>query len=55
MSMNHWTDFLNDTESRQLDEIELAILRNKDELRELRKKQRKFLESGTNRMRRAVK
>lgn len=57
MSVNdeHWTDYLNPIEQREVDEIELAILANKDEATALRKKHRRWLEIGTSRKRRAAK
>jgi hypothetical protein len=52
---DHWTDHLNPAEQREVDEIELAILANKDEAAALRKKHRRWLEIGTSRKRRAAK
>ena len=55
MSLDHWTDHLIEAEQREVDEIELAILRNKDELTALRKKHRRWLNMGTSRRRRDSK
>lgn len=57
MSVNetHWTDYLKPEESAEADRLALAILKNKDELTELRRRERRLFEIGTSRRRRAMK
>lgn len=50
MSVNHWTEFLTEPESCELDSIELEILRLKDETRELAAAKRRLLCRGTKRL-----
>jgi len=55
VSDSHWSEFLKPDEEKELDRIQLAILKNKDDLAELRRRERKMLELGTSRKRRAAK
>lgn len=53
MPLDHWTDHLTEQESVELDAIQLTILKYKDRIAELRKRERRFLEKGNSRKRRA--
>ncbi len=55
MSEDHWIDHLAVEEQRKVDELELAILKNKDDRIALRKEHRRWLEIGTSRKRRVAK
>lgn len=55
MKETHWTDYLKPEEAVEADCLALAILKNKDELAELRKSERRLFEIGTSRRRRASK
>ena len=52
---SHWTDYLEPDEAVELDDIQLRILQHKDKIAELRARERKFLDKGTSRLRRAQK
>ena len=51
----HWTDYLEPDESVELDDIQLGILQHKEAIAKLRARERKFLDKGTSRLRRACK
>jgi hypothetical protein len=50
--VDHWTDYLTEEESVELDDIQLSILKHKEKIAALRKRERRFLETGTSRKRR---
>ena len=52
---SHWTDHLTEAEGVQLDDIQLRIHKYKEKIAILRKQERKLLETGTSRKRRAQK
>lgn len=54
VSTTHWTDHLTPEESLILDDIQVSIVRVKDQLTELRAKERRYLDLGTSRKRRGI-
>lgn len=53
MSVDHWTDYLEQEEAVELDDIQQRILQHKDKIADLRVRERRFLEKGNSRKRRA--